>query len=79
MKYYCHRAITKKTYPVLYIFHGNNRNIGKSKTNWKSPLMSEEFITVFLQSYLPATSEDFRWVTNDDKTRKEFQEIYDKF
>ena len=48
------------------------------KANWKSPLMSEEFITVFLQSYLPATSEDFRWVTNDDKTRKEFQEIYDK-
>ena len=68
----------KKSYPLLYIFHGNSRNIEKSKTNWKSPLMSEEFITVFLQSYLPASSEDFRWVTNDEKTRKEFQGIYNQ-
>jgi predicted esterase len=66
------------TYPILFIFHGNSRNIVKSKTNWNSPLMSEEFITVFLQSYMPSSGEDFRWVTNDDKTRKEFKDIYDK-
>lgn len=67
-----------KSYPVLYIFHGNSRNIEKSKTVWKSPIMSEEFITVFLQSYMPASSEDFRWVPDDNKTRKEFQGIYDQ-
>jgi len=68
----------KKSYPLLYIFHGNNRNIGKSEIVWQSPLMSEEFITVFLQSYMPSSSEDFRWVADDDKTRKEFREIYDQ-
>jgi len=66
------------TYPILFIFHGNSRNIVKSKTNWNSPLMSEEFITVFLQSYMPSSGEDFRWVADDDKTRKEFREIYDQ-
>ncbi|MEE4116631.1 MAG: hypothetical protein V2I37_10705, partial [Marinilabiliaceae bacterium] len=68
----------KKSYPLLYIFHGNNRNIRKSEAVWQSPLMSEKFITVFLQSYMPSSSEDFRWVADDDKTRKEFQEIYDQ-
>ena len=68
----------KKGYPLLYIFHGNNRNIDKSEVVWQSPLMSEEFITVFLQSYMPSSSEDFRWVADDDKTRKEFREIYDQ-
>jgi len=69
---------SKNSYPILYIFHGNSRNIEKSKINWKAPVISEEFITVFLQSYLPASSVDFSWVPNDDKTKREFQEIHDK-
>ena len=68
----------KKSYPILFIFHGNSRNIVKSKMSWNAPVMSEEFITVFLQSYMPASSIDFRWVPDDDKTREELKEIYDQ-
>lgn len=68
----------RRSYPVLFVFHGNNRNIEKSKAVWKSPIISEECITVFLQSYMPSSSEDFRWVAEDYKTREEFREIYDQ-
>jgi predicted esterase len=70
--------IQEKTYPILFVFHGNNRNIDKSKMSWNAPIMSKEFITVFLQSYIPSSSTDFKWVPNDDKIKTEFQEIYDQ-
>ncbi len=66
----------EKTYPVLFIFHGNNRNIEKSKMSWDAPIMNKEFITVFLQSYFPSSPIDFRWVPKDEKIKKEFEEIY---
>jgi len=68
----------EKTYPILFIFHGNNRNIAKSKMSWKAPIMNNEFITVFLQSYIPSSPTNFNWVPNDDKIKKEFTEIYDQ-
>jgi predicted esterase len=68
----------KKTYPTLFIFHGNNRNIEKAKISWKAPTMSQEFMTVFLQSYIPSSPTNFNWVPNDDKIKKEFKVIYDK-
>ena len=68
----------KKTYPILFVFHGNNRNIEKSKISWNAPIMNKEFITVFLQSYIPSSPTDFKWVPNDDKIKKEFTEIYDQ-
>lgn len=68
----------KKTYPILFVFHGNNRNIEKSKISWKAPIMNQEFITVFLQSYIPSSPTNFNWVTNDDKIKKEFTEIYNQ-
>ncbi len=68
----------KKTYPVLFIFHGNNRNIAKSKISWNAPIMSQAFITVFLQSYIPSSPTNFKWVPNDDKIKKEFTEIYNQ-
>jgi len=68
----------KKTYPILFIFHGNNRNIEKSKMSWNAPIMKKEFITVFLQSYIPSSPTDFKWVPNDEKIKKEFEEIYNQ-
>jgi poly(3-hydroxybutyrate) depolymerase len=68
----------KKAYPILFIFHGNNRNIEKSKISWKAPIMTQEFITVFLQSYIPSSPTNFNWVPNDDKIKKEFKGIYDQ-
>lgn len=68
----------KKMYPILFVFHGNNRNIEKSKTSWIAPIMNKEFITVFLQSYIPSSPTDFKWVSKDEKIKKEFTEIYDQ-
>lgn len=66
----------EKTYPILFIFHGNNRSIDKSKLNWKAPIMKQEFITVFLQSYIPSSPTSFKWIPKDEKIKKEFTEIY---
>lgn len=68
----------KKTYPLLFVFHGNNRNIVKSKMSWNAPIMNQEFITVFLQSYIPSSPTDFKWVPKDEKIKKEFTEIYNQ-
>jgi len=66
-----------KFYPVLFIFHGNNRNIETSKLSWVSHTMKKEYISVFLQSYVPMNENTYQWVANDEKTNKEFKEIYD--
>ncbi|MCF8235587.1 MAG: hypothetical protein K9H13_12920 [Bacteroidales bacterium] len=68
----------KKMYPILFVFHGNNRNIEKSKISWNAPIMEREFITVFLQSYIPSSPTNFKWVSKDEKIKKEFTEIYDQ-
>jgi predicted esterase len=68
----------KKTYPILFVFHGNNRNIEKSKTSWNAPIMNKEFITVFMQSYIPSSPTDFKWVSKDEKIKQEFTEIYNQ-
>lgn len=68
----------KKTYPILFVFHGNNRNIEKSKISWNAPIMKKEFITVFLQSYIPSSPTDFKWVSKDEKIKNEFNDIYDQ-
>jgi predicted esterase len=68
----------QKTYPVLFVFHGNNRNIEKSKISWNAPIMNREFITVFLQSYIPSSPTDFKWIPKDGKIKKEFTEIYNQ-
>ncbi len=68
----------KKTYPTLFVFHGNNRNIKKSKISWNAPIMNKEFITVYLQSYIPSSPTNFKWKPKDEKIKKEFNEIYDQ-
>ena len=59
------------------IFHGNNRNIEISKSVWISETMKKKFITVFVQSYANMTENTYQWLAKDDKTNKEFKEIYD--
>lgn len=68
--------ISNKPYPILFIFHGNFSNIEKEKDIWISKLMKDKFISVFVQSYAHATSIDYRWLYNDDKTKDEFITIY---
>ena len=68
----------KKMYPILFVFHGNNRNIEKSKISWNAPIMEREFISIFLQSYIPSSPTDFKWVPKDEKIKQEFTEIYNQ-
>lgn len=67
-----------KTYPVLFVFHGNGRNIPMAKTNWKSVQLKSKFITVYLQSYSHVSRYNYKWNANDEKIRTEFTDIYNQ-
>lgn len=69
---------SKNTYPVLFVFHGNGRNIEKAKKVWDSQMMKDEFICVFVQSPIFVNPTDFSWMPNHEKTEKEFKEVYDR-
>lgn len=68
-------SVTKK-YPVVFIFHGNNRNISSAKESWVSKIMKEEYISVFLQSYIYSNNTNYVWRRGDTRTGEEFKEIY---
>lgn len=63
-------------YPLIFIFHGSGRNLQKAKQTWTSETMSNEFITVYLQSYIHTSPYDYKWIMGDDKTAFELKEIY---
>jgi hypothetical protein len=65
-----------KVYPILFVFHGNNWNLEISKKVWASKIVKEKFITVYLQSYIYMRKNRYQWRLNDEKTNKEFKEIY---
>lgn len=67
---------SKNQYPVIFIFHGNNSDIETEKIYWKSPVMHEKFISVFLQSYAHASSSYYQWKPEEEKTKNEFKNIY---
>lgn len=67
-----------KVYPLIFIFHGNGRNIEKAKQTWTSETMTRDFITVYVQSYIHTGPDDFKWTLGDDKTAKELKKIYDE-
>lgn len=67
-----------KEYPLLFVFHGNNRNIQKEKGIWTSNVTKDKFIVVFVQSYMHRTENGYKWEENDEKTNKEFKEIYEQ-
>lgn len=68
---------SKNPYPILFIFHGNTRNIEKAKKSWTSQMMNDKYISIFVQSYAHWSSVGYYWISNDDKTKNEFKEIYD--
>ena len=69
---------TDKKYPLLFVFHGNSRNIQKEKDVWNSNVTRDRFIVIFVQSYIHLSARDYRWGENDEKTDKEFKEIYEQ-
>jgi hypothetical protein len=70
-------SINKK-YPLLFVFHGNSRNIQKEKDVWTSNVTRNKYVVIFVQSYIHLTMRDYRWGENDEKTDKEFKEMYEQ-
>lgn len=69
---------TDKVYPVLFVFHGNNRNLQQAKSIWTSAVIQDKFIAVYLQSCIHMSKSAYQWKLNDEKTNKEFEEIYER-
>lgn len=69
---------TDKKYPVLFVFHGNNWNIQREKNVWTSGITKEKFIVVFVQSYIHMSNFGFQWLEKDERTNREFKEIYEQ-
>jgi hypothetical protein len=67
-----------KVYPILFVFHGNNSTLEVSKKIWASKIIKEKFITVYLQSDIHMSKKAFQWRLNDEKTNKEFKEIFNQ-
>lgn len=65
-------------YPILFVFHGNNWNLKISKNVWASKIVKDKFITVYLQSYIYMSKYCYQWKLNDEKTNKEFKEIFEQ-
>jgi len=65
-----------KSYPILFVFHGNNWNLEISKSVWDSKILKEKFITAHIQSYIHMGKDRYQWWLNDEKTNREFKEIY---
>ena len=65
-------------YPVLFIFHGNNRNIESARTTWVAQTINDKYIAVFLQSHIYSNDVNYLWRSGDTKTEKEFKDIYNK-
>jgi predicted esterase len=67
-----------RKYPLIFIFHGSGRNLRKAKQIWVSEILSNQFITVYLQSYIHTSPYDYKWIIEDDKTTLELKEIYEE-
>lgn len=67
----------EKVYPLLFVFHGNGRNLQKAKGVWTSDIMRDKFIAIYLQSYIFMNQYNYKWVQKDSKTDQEFKEIYE--
>jgi tetratricopeptide (TPR) repeat protein len=63
-------------YPLLFVFHGNNRNLQQAKYNWTSSIVKDKFIAVYMQSYIYMSQYTYQWKMNDKKTNNECKEIY---
>jgi len=65
-----------KEYPVSFVFHGNNKNLQHAKAVWTSKVLQNKFVTVYIQSYIHMSKATYQWKLNDERTNKEFKEIY---
>ena len=67
-----------KKYPMLIVLHGGGSTIERAQKNWKSDKLSNECITVFIQSYLHYDTKTFGWRGSDTTARNDIQNIYNE-
>lgn len=65
-------------YPLLFVFHGNGGSLKSEKAGWSSKVMNDNFITIYVQSYIHGFFNEYDWHINDEKSRKEISELYHK-
>ena len=68
-----------KSYPLVFVLHGNSSNMKWAKKSWLSEVMQTEYISVFVQSYAFSNKNkgEYKWKYDDDKTIKELKNIYE--
>ncbi len=67
-----------KKYPAFFILHGGGSTIARAKKNWTSNSLTNDFIVVFLQSYIHYDMHTYGWKSSDPKTREGIKRCYDE-
>ncbi len=68
----------QKKYPVFLVLHGGAGDIEQTKLYWHSPVLSSEYLTVYIQSNLHGTSNTFTWRPNTPELRAGIRKLYDE-
>ncbi|UCD18827.1 MAG: hypothetical protein JSU64_05205 [candidate division WOR-3 bacterium] len=66
----------KKKYPLFIALHGGSENIETFKDRWRSPKMSEEFITAYPQSSQVIAWNGYWWHGDIELARKELADAF---
>jgi len=65
-----------KTYPLFIVLHGGGRSLIKSRQVWQSKILSQEYIVVYLQSYLHYEMDTYGWPVGDVRIDEDLKNIY---
>ena len=65
-----------KKYPLLMVLHGGGSNIARARKHWFSPVLSKDYIVVFIQSYLHYGLKEFGWRKEDPRAREDIKKIF---
>jgi predicted peptidase len=73
----------QEKYPLLIVLHGGGSSIKKEKKHWISERLKNEFVIVFIQSYLYYDMSSYGWLIADERARNDlrscFNEIKDRY
>ena len=65
-----------KDWPVVIVLHGGGSSKDRAKEHWVSTLLSQYFITVYVQSYLHYDSDSYGWRKYDPRAREGLVDCY---
>ena len=69
---------TGRTYPLFIALHGGGGNMTEFRDVWKSDVLSNEFVTAYLQSSQVVAMDGYSWTENMETARCEITEQYDE-